>query len=327
MKLIKPEELKQYFKERDYVCQAPYDICNKKDTVFISAGIQPLLREYRNGTLRDKSKIYISQPVLRSQFVDNIGEGFSIAFVNATTASFNNSEREHNNLVSDWLELFYELGIEKKQIYSTERDYERQWGDLLVKGKTKFYYYNDVELGDTTFFTSITKDGKKIELDSMSDVGFGLERIRWVVNKKPFYELYSNSDNLTAESKALLSALALLATNNVNPSNKNSGYRARLFSKKLVSNMGGKDLSSAEMGYLDECIEYWKDWQETENRGDTAILLNEYSRNCNRFISDFLKTSGYNNVSGVDINLPRQEFKKRLLNSGVKESDIEDFYM
>lgn len=327
MKLMKPDEIKQYFKERSYVCQSPYNITNEKETVFVSAGIQPLLRDYRNGKFKDGAKIYISQPVLRSQFADNIGEGYSIAFVNLTTASFNNTETEYDNLVSDWLELFYELGIKKDRISFIEKDYERQWGDLLVKGKTKFYYCDDIELGDTTFFTSITKDGSKIGLETMSDVGFGLERIRWVTNKKPFFELYSNSDNLSSESKALLSALALLAINNVNPSNKNSGYRARLFSKKLVSEMSGKDLSDTEIAYLNECINYWKDWQETETNGNVGVLLNEYSRNCNKFIADFLKANGYDNVSGINTNLSKQEYKQRLLNSHVKEKDIDGFYM
>ncbi len=318
-------ELKKYFMELGYQCEQPHNIVNNNDTVFISAGIQPLLSDYRKGNIKSTKKLYISQPVIRTQYMDTIDEGYSIAFINSTTASFNNSEREHNELVADWLNLFYELGLEKNRISMRQKDYERQWGDLLVKGKTTFYYYDDIELGDTTFFNSITKDGKYFDLETMSDVGFGLERIRWVSSKRPYFDLYTSSKDLNAETKALLSALALLAVNGVKASNKNSGYRARLFSKKLVNILGGVNLSDMEMQYLNECLTYWTDWQEKTAGTDISLIINEYMRNCNRFILDHLVEKGYDNVAGIDINLTRMEFKKRLKNANVNDLDIDQY--
>lgn len=324
-KMIISNELKNHFEQLGYQCNHPHNIVNNNDTVFISAGIQPLLADYRKGLIKPNNKIYISQPVLRTQFVDTVSEGFSIAFINLTTASFNNTEQQHNELVGDWLDLFYELGLEKNKISTMQRAYERQWGDLLVKGKTTFYYYDNVELGDTTFFNNITRNGEHLDLDTMSDVGFGLERIRWVSTKKPFFDLYSNSESLNPDVKALLSALALLAVNNVKPSNKNSGYRARLFSKKLVNVMSGVNLSETEIQYLNECLRYWADWQEKADTTDINLIMNEYVRNCNRFILDRLIEKGYDNISNIDINLPQAEFKKRLKNAKVNLSDVEQF--
>lgn len=318
-------ELKKYFMELGYKCEQPHNIVNNNDTVFISAGIQPLLSNYRKGDILPTAKLYISQPVIRTQFVDSVEEGYSIAFINSTTASFNNSEKEHNELVSDWLNLFYELGLKKNKISTRKRDYERQWGDLLVKGNTTFYYYDNIELGDTTFFTSITKEGKHFDLETMSDVGFGIERVRWVSTRKPYFDLYSSSKNLNADVKALLSALALLAVNGVKASNKNSGYRARLFSKKLVNSLGGVNLTDVEIQYLNECLDYWTDWQEKTEGTDISLIINEYTRNCNRFILDNLVKKGYNNVAGIDINLSRTEFKKRLKNANIQDLDIEQF--
>ena len=318
-------KLKKYFMELGYQCEQPHNIVNKNDTVFISAGIQPLLSDYRKGNIKPTKKLYISQPVIRTQYADKIEEGYSIAFVNSTTASFNNSEREHNELVLDWLNLFYELGLEKNRISMRQKDYERQWGDLLVKGKTTFYYYDDIELGDTTFFNSITKDGKHFDLETMSDVGFGLERIRWVSSRRPYFDLYTSSENLNSDAKALLSALALLAVNDVHPSNKNSGYRARLFSKKLVNVLSGVNLSDMEMQYLNECLTYWTDWQEKTAGTDISLIINEYMRNCNRFILDHLVEKGYDNIAGIDINLDRTEFKNRLKNANVNDLDIDQY--
>lgn len=68
----------------------------------------------------------------------------------------------------------------------------------------------------------------------MSDLGFGLERIRWKIVNKSYYDLYNSFDNIDIKVKAYLSALALLTVNDVKPSNKNAGYRVRLFSKKLI---------------------------------------------------------------------------------------------
>lgn len=324
-KLIKSQELKDYFEDRDYEYIKPYNIVNNNDTVFVSAGIQPLLADYRKGLLKENKKLYISQPVIRTQFAKSVAEGFSIAFVNSTTAAFNLSQAQHNDMVNEWLSLFYELGIKKQHVTSRDKDYERQWGDLIVKGHTKFYYCDGIELGDTTFFTQITKDGQKIDLETMSDIGFGLERIRWVVTKNPYFDLYSDSSSLLPEEKACLSVLALLVVNDVTPSNKNSGYRVRLFSKSLVSILNGKDLSLEQRKYFDECISYWKDWQQSEKEVDIKLFFNEYVRNCNRFILDRLQEKGYGNISGIDINIPREEFKKRVVGSCVKKEDIKEF--
>lgn len=324
IRLLIANDLKKYFLERGYNCVKTYQIVNNNDTVFITAGIQPILSDYRNSKLNDNAskKIYLSQPVIRTQFVNSISEGSSVAFINSTSAGFNISEKEHNDLVKDWLELFYKLGMHPLNISSRSKEYERTWGDLEVLGRKTFYYYNNIELGDTTFFTSITKNGKKIGIDTMSDVGFGLERIRWCVNHGSYYDLYSDSSSLSPMVKAYLSVLSLLAVNNVKPSNKNSGYRIRQFSKKLANVLDGNEFSNLEKQYLMESIRYWKDWQEMDKDIDVEVIINEYTRNCNRLIINKLIEYGYNNLSGININVSREELKKRLLSAGVEAEKV-----
>lgn len=317
-KLMSSQQLKKYFIDRGYNCLTPYQVVNNNDTVFLSAGIQPILSDFRDYKIDDTRKIYLSQPVIRTQFANSISEGCSIAFINSTTAGFNHSEYEHNKLVNDWIELFYELGMKSSDIEKRSKKYEREWGDLLVSGKKTFYYYNGIEIGDTTFFTNVTKNSKNIGIDTMSDVGFGLERIRWCLNNKSYFDLYSNSTKITPEIKAFLSVIALLAVNNVKPSNKNAGYRARLFSKKLVNLLDGMELATDLQIYLTECIKYWKDWQEINADVDINIIKIEYIRNCNRYIIDKLASEGYKNISGININISRDELIKRLLSSGIE---------
>ena len=156
----------------------------------------------------------------------------------------------------------------------------------------------------------------------MSDVGFGLERIRWCINNESYFNLYSDSKEILPEIKAYLSVIALLMVNGVKPSNKNSGYRARLFSKRLVNLLDGIELTGTLQNYLYECIRYWKDWQEINKKVDIDIIQNEYTRNCNRYIIEKLKSEGYNNISGININISREELKRRLASSGVEKEKI-----
>ena len=320
--LMNSGDLKKYFANKNYNCISPYNVVNNSDTVFLSAGIQPILSDFCAFKIKDAKKIYLSQPVIRTQFLNSVSEGSSIAFINSTTAGFNISESNHNELVNDWIELFYKLGMNPKNIESRCKDYERNWGELLVSGKKNFYYYNNVELGDATFFTKITNHGQNIGIDSMSDVGFGLERVRWCLDKDSYFNLYSDSREIKAEIKAYLSVIALLAVNEVRPSNKNSGYRARLFSKKLVNLLNGLELKDDLKKYLCECIKYWKDWQEINKEIDINSIENEYIRNCNRYNIDKLTAEGYKNLSKIDINVSREEFEKRLLSSGVEKKKV-----
>lgn len=320
--LLDPKSLKRFFAQKNYECSKPYSIINNSDTVFVSAGIQPLLKSYRDGKINDKTKMYLSQPVIRTQYSDSIKEGTSLAFINTTTASFNNSESEHLKMIQDWYELLFELGMKKDDITSRSDIIETKWGDLKLKGNRIFHYYKNLELGDTTFFTKVESQNNNLNLETMSDLGFGLERLRWKLTNNSYYDLYSNSSAISSEIKAYLSAIALLTVNKIKPSNKNTGYRARLYSKKLVSLLNGRNFNKSELLYLDECIKYWTTWQEISDDIDTSMIMNEYIRNGNRHLVDILSEEGYKNLDGININNSREELIKRLKTSGVEEKKI-----
>ena len=282
--ILYPDYIKKFFIDNGYKYFKPFSIINNQDTVFISAGIQPLLKSARENQILDCEKVYLPQPVIRTQYSESIEEGSSIAFTNVTTATFNNSEEEHLKMVKDWYNFLNEIGISKNNISTLSDVYETRWDDLDLIGKRTFHYYNNLEIGDTTFFSKIAKNGKSISVKTMSDLGFGLERLRWRATNKSYYDLYSKFDEIDLKVKAYLSALALLAVNEVKPSNKNAGYRVRLFSKKLI--------------------------------------INELTRNGNRFILDMLSEEGYKNLTGININISREEFNKRLRFSGVPEERV-----
>ena len=76
-----------------------------------------------------------------------------------------------------------------------------------------------------------------------------------------------------------------------------------------------------ELKYLEECIIYWKLWQE-KDYDNKEIIINELTRNGNRFILDMLSEEGYKNLTGININISREEFNKRLRFSGVPEERV-----
>ena len=320
--LLNSDKLNAFFKGKGYRCVKPYSIVNNNDTVFVSAGIQPLLRDYREGKINSQCKVYVSQPVIRTQYSAAIDEGSSIAFTNLTSANFNHSETEHYEMVKHWYELLYELGVKKDDLSSKSDIYKTKWGDLSLYGERTFHYYKGVEIGDTTFFTKIFDETSISVADTMSDLGFGLERLRWLINGNSYYNIYSDSQNLNVELKAYLSVISLLAVNNVKPSNKNTGYRARKFSKELVTLLNGRSLDLEEKSYLDECIRYWKHWQKQPDFHDSNIIINEFVRNGNRYIINQLSAEGIDNLSGIDINISRNELRNRLINSGVDQEKI-----
>lgn len=319
--ILYPDYIKKFFIDNGYKYFKPFSIINNQDTVFISAGIQPLLKSARENQILDCEKVYLPQPVIRTQYSESIEEGSSIAFTNVTTATFNNSEEEHLKMVKDWYNFLNEIGISKNNISTLSDVYETRWDDLDLIGKRTFHYYNNLEIGDTTFFSKIAKNGKSISVKTMSDLGFGLERLRWRATNKSYYNLYNKFDEIDLKVKAYLSALALLAVNEVKPSNKNAGYRVRLFSKKLINIIEGRSLNVQELKYLEECIIYWKLWQE-KDYDNKEIIINELTRNGNRFILDMLSEEGYKNLTGININISREEFNKRLRFSGVPEERI-----
>lgn len=312
------KDIYNYFKEMEYEIVNPFPIVNNKDTIFYSAGIQPLLNSYLKGELDSEKSLFIAQPVIRTQYLEALSEGTSLAFINSTTSKFNLSESEYLKLVNDWLDFFYQIGLEKGNITTSCDFYEDRWNNINLSGNRTFYYYNNIEIGDTTFFTKIDNQN----IDSMCDLGFGIERLRWSANhNSSYFNLFSDSSELSPREKGLISAISLLALQGVKPSQKNSGYRARLFSKKLADLLSSRKLNLEDLKYFKECITYWQDWQKICDNFDFSLIENEYERNCNSNIVNMLVNEGYK-VGGINVNITWHEMKKRLYSGGVSKERI-----
>ena len=168
-------------------------------------------------------------------------------------------------------------------------------------------------------------DGSENIIYSMSDTGFGLERLKWCLNNnRSYYDLFSDRSNISPEKKAIISAIGLIATNGIQPSQKSAGYRARSFSKKLVDMNNGKDLTINEQKYLIESIKYWRNFQRIDLKKEEAknILFSsiskEYTRNSNGYLLSTLSEEQRSLVKKINVNLSKEEFIKRLKSAKIE---------
>lgn len=148
---------------------------------------------------------------------------------------------------------------------------------------------------------------------SISDIGFGLERI----NHKYDTDFSVEDD--------LLRTLALLELSGVEPGNKNHGYRYRLFSKKFVQTFDLDYRAMREkLAMVQNSFNYW------ENRGgdfqDSTFGLERITRECernfNREISNYL-ISELSVHNDIPINQTVEDFLTQLQQIDVL--DEEDF--
>jgi hypothetical protein len=311
---IGPHYLEEHFSRKKYWHLPSKSVENtEKDTEFITAGVQTALQALRKGEVDARRPIYIAQPVVRTQFRDSISEGSSVAFTNISTILFEGSADDHEGLVGDWMGLFEKLGIDTTKLSTRDKEYERSWGDLVVKGHKVFYSYNGTEIGDSAYL-----EAGQLGVHNtfrLSDVGFGLERIKWLISGGSYFELSPDRDTgLDVKTKGFCSTLGLLAINGIKPSNRGAGYRFRQFSKSVVTlDNSRQELVETE---IREWMRYWAEWSSVVVDENAALMAvkNENDRNTNRLILDMLKKEGLNTL--VEINQPTVSFIEKLVSNG-----------
>jgi len=327
MNLLHSKDTNDYFSSNGYDVIFPYHIVNERDTVFTTAGIQPLLRSYLAEELDSEKKYFVPQSVIRTQFFEHLAEGTSLAFINGTTAKFNLPEEEYFKLVSDYINYFYQSGISKAKITAIKdnKPYIDTWNGIDLTGTRTFYFCDGLEIGDTTFFNSTSST----KIETFCDLGFGLERLRWSQDRsKSYFDLYSDTkDLLTPKEKGLISAISLLTLCEVKTSNKGNGYQAKRYFKGLVKLLNKQDIEADVLKYFYECITYWRDWQKVDEKlSDVEVMAKvseEYIKNCMLVIIDELGNEGYP-VRGIAkrLGITWDEFEFKLSQSGVPMEKI-----
>ncbi|MBN1585523.1 hypothetical protein JW899_04115 [Candidatus Uhrbacteria bacterium] len=310
---LSPDSLRQYFE----TCGARLERAmalgeETHTTLFPVAAIQKLEPVFYEDAPIPEGPSFIAQPVIRTQFWDKVSQGTSTSFVNIATEHVGARMDEHIGHVHEWLQLMSSMGIKKEDLQYRLTASTERWNSRKVQCEVSKFYYQGMEIGDGVYipdFPQAERGPLKV-----SDVGFGMERLLWILRGGNYFPLEGNEHDVDAAR-----SLALIAASGVQPGNRGREYRHRLYSKRLVQSMKSgeeisKLISSAHAGWLPWMAEA-KPVQET-----LGIIAEEYDRNLRRSLLDGLSINHAD--VGIDVNLPESTFFERLGSTSMDSSEI-----
>jgi len=273
-----PIFLSEFFRSKEFLVQDPISIIQNSGstTVFTTAGIQILEDAvHREGPI-PIDKIFVSQPVVRTQFIDSVCDGTSISFVNLSTVIANSTHEQHFNALSDWFSLFDILGFNKELFRFYHKETEPKWGSKIFKNGVIKIEYNNIQIGDAVYIYDIPQNTRQNLM--ISDIGFGLERLRWMLSTGEYGDQFGIKGQYTPPTD-IIRTLSLFAGSGLLPSNQGAGYRFRQISKKL--NECYKEDVLIEKKIFSNFYHDWSLWTQLPTHLDDAleVFLAENKRN------------------------------------------------
>ena len=321
--LKSPEELNQYFESAGFKSAEPIPVVKKDGTtLYVSSGVQiidPII--HAEAKIPDE-KIFVAQPVIRTQFIDYVKNNTSTSFINLSTESINNGAADHFDNIRKWFDFLKSIGINPNEIAIVEKSTNQRWGKRKFDNFVLKFFYKDLEIGDAVYVPTMPQDSRPPI--SISDVGFGVERLNAITkNSLYFDEIVQNNPEMIGINEKFLDyvrTLTLIASSGVEPSNNDHGYRFRLFAKRLVPEIlgSGIDVGKLISFFFDE----WNKWGtlSVDKDGVAAVIAKEIERNLNRLILDEVNKT--HKLTGIEINRPTKDFWVALKNSGVSDDEI-----
>lgn len=203
-------------------------------TDLIIAGVQMFDDILHKNQPPREGKMFVLQPCIRMQFHPHIQtqEGISTSFVNVCTENMGVGFGGHLKAVNQWCSVLSRLGLHMNDFTIVMCTSTKDWGTGEFSAIELFFVYGGLELGDAAYLLipQATRDPLPI-----SDIGFGLERIVWAMNKTESYFDMITPRTLEGPKEMFDSCrtLALLAISGVKASNKGPGLQFRRFAKIL----------------------------------------------------------------------------------------------
>lgn len=322
--LKSPEGLNRFFKNAGFKTIDPVSVVKKEGTtLYVSSGVQILDQMIHMESEIPEGKMFVAQPVIRTQFIDSVKDNTSTSFINLSTESVNNGVVDHFDIIRKWFDFLASIGILPNEISIVERSTNQRWGKRKFNNFVLKFFCNNLEIGDAVYIPLMPQDSR-LPI-SISDVGFGAERLT-AVSKHGLYfsEIVQNNPELVGIDEKILDyirTVTLIASSGINPSNNDHGYRFRLFIKRLVPEILGSEIDVRELiGFF---FDEWKKWGSLPIDKDTATatIIREIERALNRLILDEVNRTY--KLPGVEINRPVKDFLIALKNSGVKHAEMQ----
>lgn len=249
-------ELSRYFRSKGFQIREPEKMANRYGKTDLTvAGVQMFDKVIHQEADILEGDFFIAQPCIRTQFQSVVAStnGSSTAFVNICTEKMGGSFEQHLFTIDHWLTALSKLGLHMNDFVLVLRTKKHDWGSGEFYVVELFFIYGDLELGDAGY-SHVPQQGRASI--SLSDIGFGLERVTWGVNKQASYFDFLRPFTISCgnEEADLYRSITLMLSSGVQPSNKGPGLQLRRFAKLL----SGKHYHADIQGLIVYYYNYWK---------------------------------------------------------------------
>jgi len=294
----------EYFNEKNFSRKVLNSIINdKKDTIFIVAGIQYFSDIIFGKQEGDGIKYFVPQPVIRTKYRDYVGEGSISSFVNLSTMQSPTSPENHLSHIDDWMNYLSKLGLNIKDFVlrlneSNGEDWAGHWSK--THGNILFFDYGGLEIGDAGYLQIENKP-------PITDIGFGLERILWAVNKERFSDLIGPIPFSFEEDYSIMDSIrttTLISLSGLGRKDKEALSQFKIYMTKIKNK---RDFNIYEI--VKHYYNFWNKFVNPLKKFDEtfSLIQNEFNRQKNL---DLVQKLGFQKTpktlqkylsSGVDI--------------------------
>jgi len=202
--------------ERGIVSSEPLPLRGMGDADFTFSAVQALEPYLKHRQQHIHGVGYIPQPVVRFTGERNqrgtLQPGFLTSFINVSVVQPISTIPEHAALIDAWLSVLSRIGLHSQHI--TIAGMLSVWRRREVAGITLWFRHGDLTLGDAVLLWNTT-DPRFLA----TDIGSGLERLRWAVASRPWPETVYDRLAAVADTETLdaLRTATLVAGSGVRP--------------------------------------------------------------------------------------------------------------
>lgn len=294
-------------------------------TIFTSAGIQHLETLERDKISLESEKFKIAQPVVRSQFMDKIKEGYSTAFIDETVVQLGVSDENFFSMCKQMVFDSLNHDVDTQKYHLTIEVQDDRWGQKKFTKLVVTLYYDENEVSEGVYINKFPKIDKQIV--SVAETTRSAERFNWIHRKnkdqsyfigfEEFYRLDNKDDAARIIDPVRTATLMLMQ--GVIPSHKDHGFRLRQLIKRFVER--NAEASFSEDRLLDLSYDFWLENNVEGIVGKVEVrelLKKEMTRAQNVHIVSRVERDTGKKIK-VDVNLSTNEFIKRIYSSSPEE--------
>ena len=227
------ENFREFFTTRGYRLHPPVAIVRSDERTLFASTAGQVFDDliYGQSPQRDPQQCAVMQPVIRLQGIGLVAslDGISTSFVHTATECWNATTEKHFNSLDQWLDFFSGLGLHVGGLCLKLKCADNDWAGRTVTSEMLKINYDGLEVGVANLFFNITHQSGDIA--TLSDIGVGLERLVWAVNKSPaYFDGIGPLSSVTIHKRVALDAIrtaTLMAGSGVVPDHKNQGAKLR----------------------------------------------------------------------------------------------------